>query len=70
MGVRYILELIEMKEANPVRNVLVEPEILQIVYEAIINLKHDDCTEKNVELSVLCGKVIAAIGLAHSFTND
>ena len=29
-----------------------------------------DKTEKSIELSVLCGKVIAAIGLQHAFVND
>ena len=35
----------------------------------MIELKHDDNTENNVELSVLCAKVIAAIGLPHLFLN-
>lgn len=55
---------------DPVRKKLIEPKILKQVYTNVIQLKQNFNTEKNVEFSVLCGKVIAAIGLNHPFVND
>ena len=69
LGVRYLLELIELKDGTGVRATLVKENVLKGIYQAVIELKHDDCTERNVELSVLCAKVIAAIGLPHLFLN-
>ena len=71
LSTRYILELLEAKNNSyNVRKVLVSNRVLKIVYLSIIDLKQDYQTEQNIEFSVLCGKVIAAIGLQHSFVND
>jgi len=71
LGTMYILELLESKESdNSVRKVLVTEKVLKVVYLNIIELKQDYKTSQNIEFSVLCGKVIAAIGLQHSFVND
>ena len=71
LGVWYLLEIIEQKDMDdPVRKKLIEPKILKQVYTNVIQLKQNFNTEKNVEFSVLCGKVIAAIGLNHPFVND
>lgn len=53
-----------------IRKKLVEFKILKTVYTNVVALKQDYKTEKSIELSVLCGKVIAAIGLQHAFVND
>jgi hypothetical protein len=67
----YILELLESNEKeNKVRKVLVSPKVLKVVYLNIIDLKQDYLTQQNIEFSVICGKVIAAIGLQHQFVND
>ena len=64
LSTRYILELLEDKDNSyNVRKVLVSNRVLKIVYLSIIDLKQDYQTEQNKEFSVLCGKVIAAIGL-------
>ena len=71
LGTMYILELLESKEKdNQVRKVLVTPKVLKVVYLNILELKQDYQTKQNIEFSVLCGKVIAAIGLQHQFVND
>ena len=58
------MEILESKDnANAIRKKLVEFEILKCVYINVVSLKQDYKTEKSIELSVLCGKVIAAIGL-------
>ena len=71
LGVKYILEILESKDnANAIRKKLVEFKILKCVYINVVSLKQDYKTEKSIELSVLCGKVIAAIGLQHTFVNN
>jgi hypothetical protein len=60
----YILELLESKEKdNNVRKVLITNKVLKIVYLNIIELKKDYETKSNIDFSILCGKVVAAIGL-------
>jgi len=64
LGTMYILELLESKEKdNNVRKVLVSNKVLKVVYLNIIDLKQDFKTQQNIEFSILCGKIIAAIGL-------
>ena len=71
LGAMYILELLESKDSkNQVRKVLVSNKVLKHVYLNVIDLKQDYKTKQNIEFSVLCGKIIAAIGLQHSFVND
>ena len=60
----YILELLESKDRdNNVRKILVKDTVLKVVYLNIIDLKKDYQTKQNIEFSILCGKVVAAIGL-------
>ena len=71
LSTQYLLELLETKNKDYiVRKVLVSPRVLRIVYLNIIELKQDYITPQNVEFSVLCGKVIACIGLQHNFVSD
>ena len=71
LGVKSVLEILECKNGeDKIRKKLVEQKVLKIVYMNVVSLKQDYKTEKSIELSVLCGKVIAAIGLQHAFVND
>ena len=71
LSTKYILELLESKNSEYlVRKVLVSDKVLKNVYFSIIDIKHDYSSDLKFEFSVLCGKVIAAIGLQHSFVND
>lgn len=36
LGVKYILELLEMPEKDEIRRVLVSPEVLRVVYHGIL----------------------------------
>ena len=39
LGVQYILELLEQPEQDEIRKVLVQPEVLRVVYQGILQLK-------------------------------
>ena len=46
------------------------PEMLKVVFQGILELKHSCFTAKNQQFGSLCGRVIGAIGISHSFVND
>ncbi len=70
LAVKYILELLELKELSTVREVLCRVEMLKRVYQCMLNLKQDMSSEQSTELGVLCAKVVGLLGLCHSFVND
>ena len=66
LGVQYILELLEKPETDEIRQVLVSPDVLRVVYHGMLQLKHRSVgASKHQKIGVMSGKVIAAIGICH-----
>ena len=71
LNTMYILELLETQDPeNEIRKVLVSPEVLKCLYQCILDLPQQYKTEKNKQLSIICAKIIASIGLCQPFVND
>ena len=67
LGVQFILELLEQPEQHEIRQVLVSPEVLRVVYHGMVQLKHRTVEPgaKHQKIGMMSGKVIAAIGICH-----
>lgn len=70
LNTMYILELLEQKETDEIRKVLMSPDVLKVVYQNILEVKHTFTTEKSEKLAIICARCIAYIGLCHPFVND
>ena len=70
LGVRYVLEILERKDNDLVRQVLTKQNNLRLIYCSLLELKHKSDSQKNIEFGILCAKVVAAIGLCHNFAHD
>lgn len=70
LNIMYILELLEQQNQDEIRKVLIRPDVLKVVYQCILELNQSYETEKSKQLSILCAKCIACIGLCQPFVND